>query len=49
MAENNLGNAFGNENMLEQIASANIPAIQLGTGALNLDLDIICQRSSCQQ
>jgi hypothetical protein len=36
----NLGNAFGNENMIEQIASANIPAIQIGTGALNLDLDI---------
>ena len=36
----NLGNAFGNENMIEQIASANIPAIQIGTGSLNFDLDI---------
>ncbi len=26
--------------MIEQIASANIPAIQVGTGSLNLDLDI---------
>lgn len=34
------GNAFGNENIIEQIASANIPAIQFGTGSMNLNLDI---------
>lgn len=39
--ENNAGNAFGNEmNPLEQIASFDIPAIQLGSGNLNLNLDI---------
>jgi len=37
----NLGNSFGNENnMIEQIASANIPAIQVGTGSLNLNLEM---------
>lgn len=36
----NLGNAFGNESLIEQIASANIPVIQLGTGSVNLNLDI---------
>lgn len=36
----NLGNAFGNENLIEQIASVNIPAIQIGTGSMNLNLDI---------
>ena len=38
--DNNVGNAFGNENMIEQIASVNIPAIQVGTGSLNLNLDL---------
>lgn len=38
--DNNVGNAFGNENLIEQIASANIPAIQLGSGSLNLNLDL---------
>lgn len=38
--DNNVGNSFGNENQIEQIASANIPAIQVGTGSLNLNLDI---------
>ncbi|MBK7666098.1 MAG: hypothetical protein IPJ32_01405 [Sphingobacteriaceae bacterium] len=38
--DNNLGNAFGNENMIEQIASVNIPAIQVGTGSLNLNLEL---------
>lgn len=38
--DNNIGNAFGNENMIEQIASVNIPAIQVGTGSLNLNLDL---------
>jgi hypothetical protein len=38
--DNNLGNAFGNENLIEQIASVNIPAIQVGTGSLNLNLDL---------
>lgn len=36
----NLGNAFGNENLIEQIASVNIPTIQVGTGSMNLNLDI---------
>jgi hypothetical protein len=36
----NSGNAFGNENRIEQIASANIPAIQLGTGSLDLNIDM---------
>lgn len=36
----NVGNAFGNESMIEQIASVNIPAIQVGTGSLNLNLDL---------
>ncbi len=39
-ADNNLGNSFGNENVSEQIASANIPAIQLGIGSLNLDINL---------
>ncbi len=34
------GNAFGNENMIQQLASANIPVIQLGSGSLNLNLDL---------
>jgi hypothetical protein len=38
--DNNVGNVFGNENMIEQIASVNIPAIQVGTGSLNLNLDL---------
>lgn len=39
--DNNLGNAFGNENnMIEQIASVNIPAIQIGGASLNLNLDL---------
>ena len=38
--DNNVGNAFGNENIIEQIASVNIPAIQVGTGSLNLNLDL---------
>lgn len=38
--DNNLGNAFGNESLVEQIASVNIPAIQLGTGSLNLNLEL---------
>ena len=38
--DNNLGNAFGNENMIEQLASANIPSIKLGNGSLNLNLDL---------
>lgn len=38
--DNNLGNSFGNENLIEQIASANIPAIQVGTGSLNLDINM---------
>jgi hypothetical protein len=38
--DNNIGNAFGNENLIEQIASVNIPAIQVGTGSLNLNLDL---------
>lgn len=37
--DNNVGNAFGNENIIEQLASVNIPAIQLGNG-LDLNLDI---------
>lgn len=41
VSNDNLGNAFGNENNgIEQIASANIPAIQLGSGTLNLNLDM---------
>lgn len=36
----NLGNAFGNENLIEQIASVNIPAIPVGTGSLNLNLEL---------
>lgn len=39
-SNDNVGNSFGNENLLEQIASANIPAIQIGSGSLNLNLDI---------
>ncbi|MBP7808237.1 MAG: hypothetical protein KA163_02985 [Bacteroidia bacterium] len=39
-ADNSLGNAFGNENLIEQIASVNIPAIQVGTGSLNLNLEL---------
>ena len=39
-SDNNAGNAFGNENLIEQIASVNIPAIQVGTGSLNLNLDL---------
>lgn len=43
--DNNIGNASdsypdGNENLMEQIASVNIPAIQVGTGSLNLNLDL---------
>jgi hypothetical protein len=39
--DNNLGNAFGNEsNVIEQIASLDIPAIQLGSGNMDLNLDI---------
>ena len=42
-ADINDGNSFGNENnMIEQIASVNIPAILLGNGSLNLNLDITC-------
>lgn len=37
--DNNVGNAFGNESLIEQLASVNIPAIQLGNGLdLNLNL-----------
>jgi len=39
-SDNNVGNAFGNESMIEQIASVNIPAIQLGSGSMNLNLDL---------
>ncbi len=39
-SDNNVGNAFGNESMIEQIASVNIPAIQLGSGSLNLNLEL---------
>ena len=39
-ADINDGNSFGNENLIEQIASVNIPAIQVGSGSLNLNLDI---------
>lgn len=39
-SDNNVGNASGNENLIEQIASVNIPAIQLGTGSLNLNIDL---------
>lgn len=38
--DNNAGNAFGNENMVEQIASVNIPAIRVGSGSLNLNLEL---------
>ncbi len=38
--DNSVGNAFGNENMIEQIASVNIPAIQVGSGSLNLNLEL---------
>lgn len=38
--DNNLGNAFGNENLIEQIASVNIPAIQVGSASLDLNLDL---------
>ena len=38
--DNNVGNAFENENLIEQLASVNIPAIQLGSGSLNLDLNL---------
>ena len=38
--DNNVGNAFGNESIIEQIASVNIPAIQLGRGSLNLNLEL---------
>jgi hypothetical protein len=39
--ENNSGNALGNEmNPIEQIASFDIPAIQIGNGNMNLNLDI---------
>jgi hypothetical protein len=38
--DNNVGNAFGNKNLIEQIASVNIPAIQVGSGSLNLNLDL---------
>jgi hypothetical protein len=39
--ENNAGNAFGNEmNPIEQIASLNIPAIQLGSGNMDLNLNL---------
>lgn len=38
--DNNVGNAFGNENIIEQLASVNIPAIQLGSGSLNLDINL---------
>lgn len=40
VSDNNVGNAFGNESLIEQIASANIPAIQMGTGSLNLNIDM---------
>jgi hypothetical protein len=38
--KDDLGNAFGNENRIEQLASVNIPAIQVGTGSLNLNLEL---------
>jgi hypothetical protein len=39
--ENNGGNALGNEtNPIEQIASLNIPAIQLGSGNMDLSLNL---------
>lgn len=41
--DNNVGNApdsYRDGNMIEQIASVNIPAIQVGTGSLNLNLDL---------
>ncbi|HWY10694.1 MAG TPA: hypothetical protein VN026_05170 [Bacteroidia bacterium] len=37
--DNNVGNAFGGS-MIEQLAGVNIPAIQLGSGSLNLNLDL---------
>lgn len=40
VSDNNVGNAFGNEGLIEQIASANIPAIQVGTGSLSLRIDM---------
>lgn len=44
-AQNNSGNApdsyrDGNENLIEQIASVNIPAIQTGNASMNLNLEI---------
>ncbi len=38
--DNNVGNAFGNESIIEQIASVNIPAIQVGSGSLNLNINM---------
>lgn len=40
VSDNNAGNAFDNESLIEQIASANIPAIQMGSGSLNLNINM---------
>jgi hypothetical protein len=38
--DNSVGNAFRNENLIEQLASVNIPAIQLGSGSLDLNFNL---------